>query len=106
MTLVFKRVDKTKISLDFHWRIKGRQSCGVTFCGNVNGAKGCKGGERCCSGTTTIHKSVGGSIARCKGASDGISIMKGDGDGVVRIGSCSEEKMSNTKKSYTFGKRN
>jgi len=32
--------------------------------------------------------------------------MKVDGDGVVRIGSCSEEKMSNTKKSYTFGKRN
>jgi hypothetical protein len=44
-------------------------------------------------------------MARLKGVSDGGSTTKGDGDGVVRIGSCSQEKMHNTKQNYIFGKR-
>jgi hypothetical protein len=71
--LACKKVDKARSyisSSNVHWRIKGRQSCGTIFCGGVDGAKGCRGGECCCNETTVIHKSASGSIARHKGASD------------------------------------
>ncbi len=69
-----KRVDKTKSYINIfsaHWKIEGRWSCGIAFCGNTNNAYGCKGGK-CCWGI---------SIAIHRGASDGKSTTKGDGDG-------------------------
>ncbi len=45
--------------------------------------KRCKEGERCCKGRTTIHKSVIESTTSHKGANNGRSIAKGDGDGVA-----------------------
>jgi hypothetical protein len=106
--LVCKIVDVTKSYINrsnVHWRIGGRRSCGATFCGGIDGAKRRKGGECCCDETTIIHKSAGGSITRHKGVNDGGSTTKGDGDGTVRIGSCSEEKTHNTGQNYTFGER-
>ncbi len=106
--LACKKVDKARSyisSSNVHWRIKGRQSCGTTFCGGVDGAKGCRGGECCCSETTVIHKSASGSIVRHKGASDVRSTTKGDGDGVAKIRNCNEEKTHNTRLNYTTGER-
>jgi hypothetical protein len=37
-----------------HWRIRGRQSCGVAIYGD-----GCWGGECCWGGNIVIHKSAG-----------------------------------------------
>jgi len=44
--------------------------------------KRCKGGGRCCKGRTIIHKSAVESTSH-KGANNGRSITKGNGDGVV-----------------------
>jgi hypothetical protein len=103
-------VQKKKKSMNYisrygvHKRIEGRWSYGVAFCGGVDNAKGCKGGECCCDRTKIIHKSVGGSTTRHKGASDGGSIAKGDGDGATSIESCSEVKTCNTGHNYTSRK--
>ncbi len=40
----------------------------------------CKGGERCCEGITTIHKSALESTVSHKGVDNGKSTSKGDGD--------------------------
>jgi hypothetical protein len=53
------------------------------LCGGTNSADGHKGGERCCEGRTTIHKSAIESIANHRGVDNSRSITKGDGDGVV-----------------------
>jgi hypothetical protein len=44
---------------------------------------GLKGGKCCYEGRTIIHKSAIESIASHRGANNGRSIVKGDGDGVV-----------------------
>jgi hypothetical protein len=43
-----------------------------------------------------IHRSASGSTASHKGARDGKSIAKGDGDGEAWIGSYSKKKTCNT----------
>jgi hypothetical protein len=78
-----------------YWRIIGRWSYGTTFCGGADGAEWCKGRECCCSRIITIHRSAG----------DGGSTVKGDGEGVMRIESCSKEKTCNIGQSYTRGER-
>ncbi len=88
-----------------HWRIRGRRSWGTTFCGGTNSAKGLKEGKCCCKGRTTIHKSVVKSTTSHRGANNGRSIVKGDGDGAMWNGSSSEEKMRNPRQSYTYGER-
>jgi hypothetical protein len=75
------------------------------LCGGTNSADGHKGGERCCEGRTTIHKSAIESIANHRGVDNSRSITKGDGDGVVWNGSGSKEKTCNPRHSYTPGER-
>jgi hypothetical protein len=48
-----------------------------------NNAKGRKGRERCYEGRTFIHKSVVENTANQKGANNGRSTMKGDGDAAM-----------------------
>jgi hypothetical protein len=106
--LACKRIERTKSYIrrsGVHWRIGGIQSYGATFCGSIDNAKECKGGE-CCSGKrTTIHKSASGSIASHKGVRDGRNTLKGNGNGEAWIKSCNEEKKHNIKQNYTFRKR-
>jgi len=59
--------------------------------------KGCKGGKCCCTRKTIIHKSVVDNIASHRGANNGRSITKVDGDGVTWSGSGNEEKIRNHK---------
>jgi hypothetical protein len=63
-----------------HERIGGRQNSGITFCGGTYNAKGRKEGNHCCKGRTIIHKITIESTANHRGADNGISITKGDGD--------------------------
>ncbi len=107
-TLTCKGADRTKSYIsrsNVHWRIGRRRNYGVAFCGGKNGAKGCKGRERCYNGKTTIHKSASGSIASHRGASDGKSTAKGDANGKAWIESYNKEKTHNTRQSYTSKKR-
>ncbi len=78
-----------------HWRIGGRWSYGPTFCGNINNANRCRGGECCWGGSITIQRGANGSTIIHIGVGDGRSTTKGDGDGKACIKSCSKEKMRN-----------
>jgi hypothetical protein len=55
----------------------------VTFCGGINSAKGRKGGKGCCKGRIVVHRNAIESIASHKGADNGTSTMKGDGNGAT-----------------------
>jgi len=55
----------------------------VTFCGSTDNAEGCKGGEHCCEGRTTIHRSVVESATSHRGVDNGRNTTKGDGDGAT-----------------------
>jgi hypothetical protein len=55
----------------------------IIFCGGTNSAEGCKGGECCCVGKTSIHNSVVESIISHRGVDNGKNTMKGDGDGAA-----------------------
>jgi hypothetical protein len=66
-----------------HWKIGGRWSWRTSFCESIDGAEGCKGGERCCEGKTTIHKSAIESITSHTGVDNCRSTTKGDGDGTM-----------------------
>ncbi len=104
MTWVCKKLDMTRSSInksDVHWRIRGKQSWGTTFCGGTNNAKGCKGGEWCCEGRTSIHKSVIESTTSHKGVDSGKSTSKGDGNGAAWNENISKKKTCNLGKNYT-----
>jgi len=88
-----------------HWRIRGRQRWGTPFCGSLDNAKRHKGGECYCLRRTIIHKNTIESITSRKGVDNGISTMKGDGDGVAWSESNSKEKMHNPRQSYTSKER-
>jgi hypothetical protein len=108
-TSTCKRVDKTKSYINrsnVHQRFRGRWSWRTTFCGGIDNAEGCKGEKCYCEGRTFIRKSAIESIASHKGAQNGISTTKGDGDAVAWSQSGSEEKMHNLVQSYTYGKKN
>jgi len=49
----------------------------------TNSAKGCKGGKRCFARRTIIHRSVVEHTISHKGANNGKSITKADGDGAT-----------------------
>jgi len=49
----------------------------------IDSAKGRKGGKHCCGGRTIIHRSKCGCITSHKGAGDGRSTTKGDGNAEV-----------------------
>jgi hypothetical protein len=53
----------------------------LNFCIKVEDTKGCKGGEHCQGKRTTIHKNTSGSTIIHKGASNGKSTLKDNGDG-------------------------
>jgi len=84
-----------------HWRIRGRQSWGTSFCGGINSAERHIGGKRCCIGRTAIHRSAVESTTSHKGVNNGKSTMKVNGDGATWSGSSSEEKTCNPKHNYT-----
>ncbi len=52
-----------------------------------------------------MHKSAIEIIASHKGANNGKSTTKGDGDGTSRNGSDSKEKTCNPRQNYTYGER-
>jgi hypothetical protein len=108
MTLACKKINKTRSYInksDVHWRIRWKQSWRTSFCAGIDIVKGHKGGERCCAGRTTIHRSAVGNTISHKGVDNGKSTMKANGDGVVRSKSDSKKKTCNLRQSYTFGKR-
>jgi hypothetical protein len=88
-----------------HWRTRGRQRWRTPFCGSLDSAKGHKGGECCCLKRKIIHKNIVESITSHRGIDNGISTMKGDGDGVMWSESGSEKKMRNPRQSYTSKER-
>jgi hypothetical protein len=67
------------------------------FCGSKDIAKGHKGGKHCWGGRIVIHRSASRNITSHRGAGDGKSTTKGDGEGEVWIENCNEKKMCNIK---------
>ncbi len=88
-----------------HWRIKGRQSWRVSFCGGLDGVEGHKGREHYWARKTTIHRSAIENTTSHKGADNGKNTMKGNGDGVAWSVSGSKETMCNFRHNYTFKER-
>jgi hypothetical protein len=80
-----------------HWRIKGRRSWGVAFCGGIDSVEGPKGGKHCCEGRTSIHRSVIESTVNHKSADNGKNTSKANGDATAWSGSDSEKKMHNPR---------
>jgi hypothetical protein len=76
-------------------RIEGWWISGVAFYGCIDNGKGHKAGKHYWGGRTTILGNIGGNITSQRGARDGRSTTKGDGDGEAWSGSCNEEKMHN-----------
>ncbi len=52
----------------------------IIFCGGTNNAEGCKGGEHCCKGKTSILKSVIENTKSHRSTNNGRSTTKGDVD--------------------------
>jgi hypothetical protein len=63
------KVERTRSYIskfDVHWRTKGKQSCGVALCGSTQNIDGCKGKKCHWSGSTSIHRNVGGNTTNHK----------------------------------------
>jgi len=56
---------------------------GASFCGGTNSVEGHKGRKCCCARRIIIHKNAIESTTSQKGADNGRSIVKGDGDGAT-----------------------